>query len=70
MNTFGDRLRTTIEVHHAMTLTEFSRRTDISLQNVSHYIGGQRKPGVEVLAEMVKTLPKADVRWLVTGEKV
>jgi len=68
MTKFGDRLREAIETH-PMNQSTFSARTGISLQNISHYLAGQRKPGVEVLAEMVKALPKVNVRWLVTGEK-
>lgn len=68
MSTFGNRLREAIETH-PMSQSAFSAKTGISLQNVSHYLTGQRKPGIDVLAEMVKALPKADVRWLVTGDK-
>jgi len=67
MSTFGDRLREAIETH-PMNQSTFSARTGISLQNISHYLAGRRKPGVDVLAQMVKALSQCDVRWLVTGE--
>lgn len=68
MTTFGSRLREAIETH-PMTITEFSKRTGFSLQNLSHFMEGQRKPGLDSLAAMVKELPKVDVKWLVTGER-
>jgi hypothetical protein len=68
MKTFGERLREAIETH-PMTVTTYSALTEISLPNLSHYLHGQRKPGLDTLALMLKHLPKADVKWLVTGER-
>jgi transcriptional regulator with XRE-family HTH domain len=67
MSTFGERLRRTIEVHHLMTLTDFANKTGISLQNVSHYVHGQRKPGLDTLVDMIGALPKTHIGWLITG---
>ena len=64
--TFGERLRASI-VAHGISEAEYSRRTEISAQNLSHYIAGQRKPGLDTLADMIEALPNENVRWLITG---
>jgi transcriptional regulator with XRE-family HTH domain len=64
--TFGERLRASI-VAHGISEAEYSRRTEISDQNLSHYIAGQRKPGLDTLADMIEALPNENVRWLITG---
>lgn len=68
MSTFGERLRTAIEVHQAITLTQFAERVGLSPSNVSHYLSGQRKPGLDSLADIIKVLPNANLHWLITGE--
>jgi transcriptional regulator with XRE-family HTH domain len=66
MKTFGERLRNSIQAH-GISEAEFGRRADISAQNVSHYISGQRKPGLDTLAAMLKALPNEHARWLIQG---
>jgi transcriptional regulator with XRE-family HTH domain len=63
MKTFGERLRSSI-VAHGITEAEYARKTEISAQNLSHYIAGQRKPGLDVLVVMINALPNENVRWL------
>jgi transcriptional regulator with XRE-family HTH domain len=68
MTKFGDRLRIAIEQHQCISLTQFAQNAGISPQNLSHYLNGQRKPGLDSLAEMIKVLPGTNVCWLITGE--
>jgi transcriptional regulator with XRE-family HTH domain len=67
MKTFGQRLRASIAAH-GISEAEFARKADMSAQNLSHYIAGQRKPGLDTLAMMIKALPNENVRWLIGGE--
>lgn len=68
MSAFGQRLRASIAAH-GLTEAEFARRTGITHANVSHYISGQRAPGLNTLVEMLAALPDEHVRWLITGER-
>jgi transcriptional regulator with XRE-family HTH domain len=65
---FGDRLRIAIEHHQCISLTQFAQNAGISPQNLSHYLSGQRKPGLDSLADMIKVLPGTNVTWLITGD--
>jgi len=67
MTTFGERLRTAIEVHQAISITEYARQTGFTLANLSHFMSGQRQPRLPSLVILVAALPDVDVRWLVTG---
>lgn len=67
MKTFGDRLLASLAAH-GMTQAQFSRRSGISEPDVSHYISGQRKPGVDTLSVMLRVLRQENARWLITGE--
>jgi transcriptional regulator with XRE-family HTH domain len=66
MKTFGERLRASIAAHK-ISEAEYCRRTDISAPNLSHYIAGQRKPGLDTLAAMIAALPNENLRWLISG---
>lgn len=66
MMTFGERLRQAIQ-QNGLSIADYSRATGISLPHVCHYMGGNPKPGLDVLARMVAALPESDVRWLLTG---
>jgi transcriptional regulator with XRE-family HTH domain len=67
MKTFGERLRNSI-LAHGINEAEYARKTDISPQNLSHYIAGQRKPGLDTLTTMLAALPNEHARWLITGK--
>jgi transcriptional regulator with XRE-family HTH domain len=67
MKTFGERLRNSI-LAHKISEAAFCRKTEISAQNLSHYIAGQRKPGLDTLATMLSALPDEHARWLITGK--
>ena len=65
--TFGERLRIAIE-QNEMSVADYSRRTEISLQNLSHLMSGQRTPRLWTLQTLVEALPATNLRWLITGK--
>lgn len=65
-STFGQRLRESIGRHY-VSETDFARHTLIHDSNLSHYIAGDRKPGLDTIATILTALPGVDARWLITG---
>lgn len=63
---FKDRLRLAIETE-GISQREFSRRCGLDETNVSHYLSGQRKPGVDNIQLILRALPTTDARWLLGG---
>jgi transcriptional regulator with XRE-family HTH domain len=65
---FHERLKQAMDVG-GIRQTELSGSTDISPQNLSHLMAGRRSPSLDTLTKLLKALPHADARWLITGEK-
>lgn len=65
---FGQRLVEAIEAHET-NQADFARSTMIHESNLSHYVAGDRKPGLDTMATMLRALPNTDARWLITGER-
>lgn len=66
MREFKDRLRAAMAVS-GINSAELARRCELAESNVSHFLTGQRKPGIDNLAKLLAALPSVDARWLVCG---
>lgn len=64
--TFSARLRIALECE-GVSQRELARLTGIDESNISHYISGERKPGADNIAAILKALPLTDARWLLGG---
>lgn len=64
---FKDRLRIALE-KEGITQRELASRTEIDEANISHYLSGERKPGLDNIGAILQALPSADARWLIAGE--
>lgn len=48
--------------------TGLAERTELDITNISHLLAGQRAPGLETMAKLLRALPIVNARWLITGE--
>ena len=51
-----------------VTQAQFADSIGVARASVSHIIAGRNKPGYEFIASMLKTYPKLNVEWLLTGK--
>ena len=65
--TFADRLKDAMR-WSGITSTELSKKTGLSLPNISHLTAGQREPSLETLAKLLRAMPGIDAYYLVTGD--
>lgn len=63
-----DRIRMIIDSHQ-LTAGAFADRIGVQRSNVSHILSGRNKPGYEFLEKVVKTFPKVQAHWLLTGRQ-
>jgi transcriptional regulator with XRE-family HTH domain len=68
MKQFHDRLREEMSRHN-MTLTDLAGiANDMSVPHLCHILQGDRNPSLPTLQDLVRALPKANVRKLLLGE--
>jgi len=61
-----DRL-TQIMTSKQMTPSAFADFLDIQRSNMSHYLSGRNKPGVDILQKILTKLPDINAEWLMMG---
>lgn len=49
--------------------TDLAERAEIDITNISHMLAGNRAPGLESMAKLLRAMPIVNARWLITGEK-
>lgn len=52
-----------------MRPSDLAERAEIDITNISHMLAGDRAPGLESMAKLLRALPIVNARWLITGEK-
>ncbi len=61
-----DRL-TQIMTSKQMSSSVFADFLDIQRPNMSHYLSGRNKPGVDILQKILEKLPEINADWLIMG---
>ncbi len=61
-----DRL-TQILTHKQMSSSAFADFLDIQRSNMSHYLSGRNKPGVDILQRILNKFPDINADWLIMG---
>lgn len=61
-----DRL-TQILTHKQMSSSAFADFLEIQRSNMSHYLSGRNKPGVEILQRILDKFPDINAEWLIMG---
>lgn len=61
-----DRL-TQILSHKQMSPSAFADLLEIQRSNMSHYLSGRNKPGVEILQKILAKFPDISTDWLMMG---
>lgn len=61
-----DRL-TQILTHKQMSSSAFADFLEIQRSNMSHYLSGRNKPGVEILQKILDKFPDINAEWLIMG---
>jgi len=65
---FGTRLLSCMR-EADITHTELSAITGMDITHISHIVHDDRSPSLTTLTRILKALPEADARWLITGER-
>ena len=61
-----DRL-TQILTHKQMSSSAFADFLEIQRSNMSHYLSGRNKPGVEIIQKILDKFPDIKAEWLIMG---
>jgi transcriptional regulator with XRE-family HTH domain len=61
-----DRL-TQILTYKQLTASAFADLLEIQRSNMSHYLSGRNKPGVEILQKILDKFPDISSEWLIMG---
>jgi transcriptional regulator with XRE-family HTH domain len=67
MSCFGERLRI-VAMSADMSQAELARAAGTYPANMSQWINGTTSPTATSLGKLLRALPHADARWLLTGE--
>lgn len=62
-----DRIRLIIKANQESP-TSFASRIGINRSSLSHVLSGRNKPSLDFLEKIIRTYPKVNAAWLVTGE--
>jgi transcriptional regulator with XRE-family HTH domain len=68
MSTFSERLKIAIK-ESGKTQKEIGFIAGFSESNMSHFLSGERGPGIDSVDKLLRALPLVDARWLITGLK-
>ncbi|MDR8102494.1 helix-turn-helix domain-containing protein [Burkholderia cenocepacia] len=63
---FNERLRIAIW-NECINQRELAKCSEIDEANISHYLSGERKPGLDNIQAILRALPNTDARWLLGG---
>ena len=61
-----DRL-SEILAHNQMSSSAFADFLEIQRSNMSHYLSGRNKPGVDILQKILDKFPDINAEWLLLG---
>jgi transcriptional regulator with XRE-family HTH domain len=61
-----ERLQLILKMHN-LTPSAFADQIGVQRSNVSHVISGRNKPSLDFLEKILKTYPRVNANWLVTG---
>ena len=61
-----DRL-TQILTHKQLSSSAFADFLEIQRSNMSHYLSGRNKPGVDILQKILDKFPDLNAEWLLMG---
>jgi len=62
-----DRVKLIIKVNQE-TPSSFAAKIDVNRSSLSHVLSGRNKPSLDFLEKIIRSYPKVNASWLVTGE--
>lgn len=67
--TINDRVELVIKMHN-LTSSSFADQIGVQRSSVSHVLSGRNKPGVDFIEKILRTYPRVNAHWLLTGENI
>ncbi len=61
-----ERLQMVIKMHN-LTASSFADKIGVQRSSVSHIMTGRNKPSLDFLEKTLKTFPRVNAHWLITG---
>lgn len=62
-----DRVKLIIKVNQE-TPSSFAAKIGVNRSSLSHVLSGRNKPSLDFLEKIIRSYPKVNASWLVTGE--
>ena len=65
----SERLQMVIKMN-GMNNASFADEIGVQRSSISHVLAGRNKPSIDFIQKILKTFPKVNADWLITGKKI